>query len=250
MSLEKMVDERVISKYYFDLNNFRFKEVFNDKKYVWDALKNLDKYITVKLEELGMGDRSGVQEVVYVDDNVYIGIGTKVDRGAIIHGPSIIGDNCEIRAGCHFRGNVLVGDKAILGGEFKSSILFDESEAPHYCYIGNSIIGYLTNMAAGVITSPHNFNWTNIIVGIGGEKYDTEMVKFGSIVGDRSVVSSNCVLNPGSLIGKNSIIYPLISWRGFLESEKIAKSNLEIVKRDMNRSNLRESYLTERKLYD
>ena len=238
MNLEKMIDETK-AEYYFDLSNFRFREVFEGHQYVWDVLKELDKYIINKLKELGKGDRSGVRAGAYVADNVHLGNGTTVDHTAVIHGPTIIGANCEIRAGAQFRGNVLVGDGAVLGGEYKSSILFDEANAPHYCYVGNSIVGYRTNMAAGVVTSPHNFSWTPIKIKIGNQEYETGMTKIGSIVGDGTMVGSNCVLNPGSLIGQDSVIYPLISWRGFLPSQKVVKSHLEIVDRDMSKGKLR-----------
>lgn len=248
-----MVDERVKPEYYFDLTKIKYKEIFENREYVWDALKNLDEYIREKLKELGRGDRSGVKEGVFVDDNVYLGEGTTVDSGAIIHGPTIIGDNCEIRAGAKFRGNVLVGNRAILGGEFKSSILFDEADTPHFCYVGNSIIGYQTNLAAGVITAPHNFNWTSLIVKIENQGYDTRMVKFGSVVGDKTTVGSNCVLNPASLIGPNTIVYPLVSWRGFCPKESIVKLEQQQTKveRDMSRPIFRDKYVEKKKhLYD
>lgn len=257
MKLEKMVDEktdeRIKPEYYFDLTKFRHNDIFAGKEYVWDALKNLDVYINDKLKELGKGDRSGVKQGVFIDDNVYLGKGTVVDHGAVIHGPTIIGDGCEIRAGAKFRGSVLVGDGAILGGEFKSSILFDEADVPHNCYVGNSIIGYQTNLAAGVVTSPHNFNWTPLIIEIEGNKYETGMVKFGSIVGDKTTVGSNCVLNPASFIGPNSIVYPNVSWRGFCPKNTIVKLKQEhtIIERDMSVPIFRDKYMEKKKhLYE
>ncbi len=240
-------------EYYFDLSRFKHKEIFDGVEYVWDALKSLDKYIITKLKELGKGDRSGVGKGAFVDDDVYLGNGTTIDSCAVIHGPTIIGDNCEIRAGAKFRGNVLVGDKAILGGEFKSSILFDEADVPHSSYVGNSIIGYQTNLAAGVVTSPHNYNWTPLNVEINGKKYETGMVKFGAVVGDKTTVGSNCVLNPASLIGPDAIIYPLVSLRGFCPEEAVVKLKQEqvIVPRDMSRPVFRDEYASKKKhLYE
>ena len=253
MKLEKMADERIKPEYYFDLSRFRHRDIFDNKEHVWEALRDLDAYINEKLKELGKGDRSGVKENAFVDDNVYLGKGTKVDYGAVIHGPTIIGDNCEIRAGARFRGNVLVGDGAILGGEFKSCILFDEVDIPHYSYVGNSIIGYQTNSADGVVTSPHNFNWTSLVVEIEGRKYDMGMVKFGSIVGDKTTVSSNCVLNPASFIGPNTIVYPNVSWRGFCPKNPIVKLKQEqiIIERDMSVPVFRDKYMEKKKhLYE
>lgn len=251
--VDEKTDERVNPEYYFDLTKFRHNDVFIGKEYVWDALKDLDRYINEKLKELGKGDRSGVKEGAFVDDNVYLGEGTKVGHGAVIHGPTIIGDDCEIRAGAKFRGSVLVGDRAILGGEFKSSILFDEADVPHNCYVGNSIIGYQTNLAAGVVTSPHNFNWTPLVVDIEGKEHEIGMVKFGSIVGDKTTISSNCVLNPASFIGSNTIIYPNVSWRGFCPKESIVKLAQQqvITKRDMSRPVFRDDYMKKKKhLYE
>lgn len=249
-----MIDEKVSPEYYFDLNRIKYKKLFESRKYVWDALKGLDEYIKKKLNVLGQGDRSGVKEGAFVANDVYIGKGSTIDHGAIIHGPTIVGYNCEIRAGAKFRGNVLAGDRAILGGEFKSSILFDEADVPHNCYVGNSIIGYQTNLAAGVITSPHNFNWTPLVIEIEGKKYETGLVKFGSIIGDRTVVGSNCVLNPASLVGKDAILYALVSWRGFCPSRSIVKLKQEqvvVVERDMSKPVFRDEYMKNKKsLYE
>ena len=241
MGLEKMVDERTQTAYYFNTDNFRFRDIFEGKQFVWDALKGLDRYIIGKLNVLGQGDRSGVKVGAFVDDDVYLGNGTIVDSCAVIHGPTIIGDNCQIRAGAKFRGNVLVGDGAVLGGEYKHSILFDKANAPHSCYVGNSIIGYTTNIAAGVVTSPHNFNRNPIKIRIGDNVYETEMIKFGAIVGDGTLVSPNCVLNPGSLIGQDSVIYSGIVFRGFFPSRKILKliQEYQEADRDMSRGVLR-----------
>lgn len=232
-----MIDE-TRPEYYFDLNNFKFRDVFEGGEHVWGALKELDKYIINKIKELGKGDRSGVREGAYVDDDVYLGKGTTVDHTVVIHGPTIIGDNCEIRAGARFRGNVLVGDRAVLGGEYKSSILFNETNAPHNCYVGNSIIGYKANIAWGVATSTHTFSRDKVKIKIGDNGYETGMKKFGSIVGDGAVIGINSALMPGSLIGQDSIIYPLIIWRGFLPSQKIVKAQLDNKKYDIVNRNM------------
>ncbi len=144
----------------------------------------------------------------------------------MIKGPAIIGRNCQIRHNAYIREHVLIGDNCVIGNscEVKNSLLFNQSAAPHFNYIGDSILGYEAHLGAGVKISNFKVIGGNIRVEIDGKPFDTGLRKFGAIIGDRADVGCNAVLNPGSIIGKSSVIYPNTNWRGVLPANSIVKN--------------------------
>jgi NDP-sugar pyrophosphorylase family protein len=160
---------------------------------------------------------------------VFIDEGTVVEAGAMIKGPAWIGKNCQIRSGCYIRENVIVGDGCVLGNscEFKNSILFDECEVPHFNYVGDAILGHKAHLGAGVILSNVRLDRREVIVRHGAEDIATGLRKFSAIVGDRAEIGCNSVINPGSVIGRRCIIYPLSAFGGVLPPDTIWKVKQE-----------------------
>lgn len=193
-----------------DLAQFQFPELFDGCENAWEALKKI-------------GD--------FVKDGKLIGKGTVVEDGAIIKGPAIIGRDCEIRANAYIRGNVIVGDGCVLGNasEFKNCALFNGCQIPHFSYVGDSILGYRAHLGAGVILS----NVKSVPGNVEVDGQDTGLRKFGAIIGDNAEIGCNCVLNPGSIIGRNSILYPNLSWRGVCPPDSIVKllQQQQVIKR-------------------
>lgn len=216
---------------FFELNDFSHKEVFEGCPNVWDVLKRISPYLKNVLKPALFNNAIGFP---YIDHQVYLGRGTVVEDGAMIKGPAIIGENCEIRHGAYIRGNVIIGNNCIVGNscEVKNSILLNHVDIPHYNYVGDSILGNFSHLGAGAICSNLKLDKTNIILREEGREIQTGLRKFGLILGDRAQIGCNCVLNPGSIIGKDSIIYPGLQWRGILASSMIVKSKqaYEIVK--------------------
>ena len=174
-------------------------------------------------------DLSGYTEIT---DGVYVGKNVKISNLATVVPPAIIGDDTEIRPGAYLRGNVIIGKGCVIGNstEIKNSILFDDVSAPHYNYIGDSIVGNFAHLGAGVILSNLKSDKSNIAVK-GAKTYPTCLRKMGSIIGDNAEIGCGCVLNPGTVIGKATSIYPLNSVRGIIPELSIVKSSTVMVKK-------------------
>lgn len=211
---------------FLDLDKFKHADIFNGVEYAWDVLKRIDEYLKKNLKPSIAGK---VMDGAVVERDVYIGKGTVVEPGAMIKGPAVIGDNCEIRHGAYIRGGTIVGDEVIIGNstELKMALLFDGVEVPHYNYVGDSVMGWKSHLGAGVKISNIRLTRDPISVAVAGRKYDTGLVKFGAVIGDRTEIGCNAVLNPGSLLGKNCIIYANVSWRGYLPPNSIVKLRQE-----------------------
>jgi len=205
------------------INNYC--EVFNN---YWDFLKNLNKLIIVMGECL---DKTKYDEV---KPNIWISKKAKVSPTATIVGPCIIDDNAEVRVNAFIRGSVIIGKGCVVGNssEIKNAILFDEAKIPHFNYIGDSILGYKSHFGAGALTSNVKSDESLVKIILNGNKYDTNMKKVGSIVGDNVEIGCNAVLTPGVIIGRNSTIYPLTMVRGEIEGNKIVKSMDNIVDKE------------------
>jgi NDP-sugar pyrophosphorylase family protein len=158
-----------------------------------------------------------------------------IEHGAMIKGPAWIGEGCEIRNGCYIRENVIVGNGAVLGNscEFKNSIIFDEAQIPHFNYVGDSIIGYKGHLGAGVILSNVKLDHGEITVPGKKNPIPTGLKKFGAIIGDKAEIGCNSVLSPGSIIGRDTILYPGTQWRGVAPKNSVVKlkQTLEIIAR-------------------
>lgn len=143
----------------------------------------------------------------------------------MVKGPAVIGKNCELRKGAYIRGNVLIGDDSLVGNssELKQCIVFDKAEISHFNYVGDSIVARKAHMAAGAITSNLKLDSTLISVQLGNVKLPTNLIKFGAFLGEQCQIGCNSVLNPGSIIGSESIVYPNVSFRGYLPARHICK---------------------------
>jgi UDP-N-acetylglucosamine diphosphorylase / glucose-1-phosphate thymidylyltransferase / UDP-N-acetylgalactosamine diphosphorylase / glucosamine-1-phosphate N-acetyltransferase / galactosamine-1-phosphate N-acetyltransferase len=212
---------------FFDLSHFEHKALFENIENVWDAMKNIEAYVKNFLKTMYGYQYAIVERGAFVSSQrtVSIGGGTIIESGAYIKGPAIIGENTEIRSGAYIRENVVIGDNCVIGhaSEIKNSIVLDGGKAPHFNYVGDSIIGRDANLGAGVKLSNLKVNWEAVKVQFDGEKIDTGLLKFGAIVGDGVEIGCNTVLNPGTLLGLECIVYPNASVNGYWPPRTILK---------------------------
>jgi UDP-N-acetylglucosamine diphosphorylase / glucose-1-phosphate thymidylyltransferase / UDP-N-acetylgalactosamine diphosphorylase / glucosamine-1-phosphate N-acetyltransferase / galactosamine-1-phosphate N-acetyltransferase len=215
------------SSEFLNLDQTAHSKLFENQKYVWDALKQIASYLQFRLKPAVFGELVGKP---FISNTVFIGRGTIVEQGAVLKGPAWIGENCHIRSGCYVRENVIVGDNAVMGNscEFKNCILFNEAQVPHFNYVGDSIVGHHAHLGAGVILSNVKLDHREIEVAAADGNIATGLTKFGAIIGDRSEIGCNAVINPGSLIGRDCIIYPGASFRGVLPDSSILKVRQEL----------------------
>ena len=209
----------------YNLEETIAKTLLKDLTYPWEALPKISEFII----DLGKTLDTGIYELK--GENVWIAKSAKVMPSAYIKGPAIIGENAEIRHCAFIRGNSIIGNNAVVGNstELKNVILFNNVQVPHYNYVGDSILGYKAHMGAGSITSNVKSDKKLVIVKKGKETIETGLKKFGAMIGDNVEVGCNSVLNPGSVIGRNTNIYPLSSVRGVVPENSIYKNQNEIV---------------------
>ncbi len=195
--------------------------------YPWEALGKIGETI------VEIGNRLPKELYEQREENVWVAKSAKVAPTAYIHGPAIIGEETEVRHCAFIRGNALVGDRCVVGNstELKNVILFDNVQVPHYNYVGDSILGYRSHMGAGSITSNVKSDKKPVIVKAGEEQLETGLKKFGAMVGDGVEVGCGTILNPGSVVGKNSNIYPLSMVRGYVEADSVYKNQNEVVEK-------------------
>ena len=204
----------------FDLSHSAARPLFDRVTRPWQVLPLLLDFLL----ELGPRLSSDFEEVV---PGVWVGKGTLVDPLAALRGPAIIGRDCEIRPGAFVRSGVLAGDGCVLGNssEFKNCLLFDGVQAPHFNYIGDSILGLGVHFGAGVIASNFKAGGGEVLVEWDGERVGSGLNKLGVLAGDGADVGSQAVLNPGVVLGRRCVIYPLVSVRGSVPASTIAKSS-------------------------
>ncbi len=197
-------------------------------EYPWDILPRLSEMISE------LGETLSPTEYERRGEDVWISRLASVAESAYIKGPTIICEGAEVRHCAFIRGGVLVGKGAVVGNstEIKNAVLFDKAQAPHYNYIGDSILGFGAHFGAGAITSNVKGDKTNVTVGGGEEKLETGLRKFGALVGDRGEIGCGTVLNPGTVIGRNTQIYPMSSVRGIVGENKIYKSHDNIIDKE------------------
>lgn len=216
----------------FDLAQTEHAALFEGCDHAWDVLKKLKDYIEAHARPSLKNTCDGV---AYIGEQVTIGEGTVVEDGVMIKGPAIIGRNCQIRHNAYIREHVIVGDNCVVGNscELKHSILFNNCQVPHFNYVGDSVLGYKAHLGAGVKISNVKIVAGNVTVEIDGKPFDTGLRKFGAILGDHAEAGCNAVLNPGSILGRHSLVYPCTNWRGVLAAHSIAKNKaaVEVVKR-------------------
>ncbi len=211
----------------FDLTQTEHAAIFDGCEHAWDALKKIKDYIAKNVRpEL----RNKCVGGAWIGDNVFIGEGTVVEDGVMIKGPAIIGKNCQLRHNAYLREDVIIGDGCVVGNscEFKNSMLLNNAQVPHFSYVGDSILGYKAHLGAGVKISNLKLTPGNISIEWEKKTIDTGLRKFGAMIGDHVEVGCNAVLNPGTVIGRDSLVYPNTNWRGVLASKHIAKNRAEV----------------------
>ncbi len=201
------------------------ENTFSSCEYPWQILPKIGELI----KELTKGGLDGFREI---REGVFVGDGVTIAHSAIINPPAIIGAGCEIRTGAYLRGNVIVGKGCVIGNssELKNCILLDHVQVPHYNYVGDSILGNHSHMGASSICSNLKSDGRSVVIRA-DEDIETGLRKVGTFLGDYADIGSSCVLNPGTVIGKHTSVYPLCSLRGAFPEDSIVKSCERIVKR-------------------
>lgn len=203
------------------------KDLFAGATYPWEVLPKIGSFI------VELGKTLSEEEYEKRGENVWIAKSATVAPSAYINGPAIIGKNAEVRHCAFIRGNAIVGEGAIVGNstELKNVVLFNKVQVPHYNYVGDSILGFKSHMGAGSITSNVKSDKKLVVVKTEKEKIETGMKKFGAMLGDEVEVGCGSVLNPGTVVGSHSNIYPLSSVRGFVPAGSIYKKQGEVVEK-------------------
>ena len=209
----------------FDLNHTLAKDYLQEYEYPWEALKGIRNLIIELQKSLG-------DEYVETSPQVFVHKEATIFPTAYLGAPCIIGKGTEVRHGAFIRGSALVGENCVVGNsvELKNVILFDNVQVPHYNYVGDSILGYKSHMGAGSITSNDKSDKKNVIIH-GEVEMETGIKKIGAMLGDNVEVGCNSVLNPGTIIGPNSNVYPLSCVRGVIPANSIRKHDGTIVQK-------------------
>ncbi|MBR2831560.1 MAG: UDP-N-acetylglucosamine pyrophosphorylase [Oscillospiraceae bacterium] len=212
----------------YDLGHTRACEYLRQFTYPWEALAGIADLIRE------IGKTLSPEEYDHPAEDVWIAKDATVYHTAFIAGPCIIGHNTEVRQCAFIRGSALVGENCVVGNstELKNVILFDNVQVPHYNYVGDSILGYKAHMGAGSVTSNVKSDKTLVVVKNGAEHFDTGRKKVGAMLGDRVEVGCNSVLNPGTVVGRDSSVYPVSCVRGVVPACSIYKGPDNIVPKE------------------
>lgn len=218
----------VIIKELYTLDESIAKDIFDGAIYPWEVLPKIGEFI------LRLGETLPEDKYEKRGENIWIAKSAKVYPSVCINGPAIIDEEAEIRHCAFIRGNAVVGKGAVVGNstELKNVILFNKVQVPHYNYVGDSILGYKAHMGAGSITSNVKSDKTLVVVKAGQERCETGLKKFGAMLGDCVEVGCNSVLNPGTIIGRETNIYPVSMVRGVIPPHSIYKKQGEIVDKE------------------
>jgi NDP-sugar pyrophosphorylase family protein len=208
---------------FFDLKQTDHAAIFHGVTQSWEIVPKLKAYLE---ENLVPGNLGRVLGEPPIGKRVFIGKDTVIEPGAYIKGPAWIGPECEIRHGAYIRENVIIGAGSVIGNsvEIKNSFLFNGCQVPHFNYVGDSVLGAKVHLAAGAIISNLKLNGDFITVRVREGLVTTGLRKFGALVGDGAEIGCNAVLNPGSILGRRTLVYPGVIWRGVLPAHSIAKS--------------------------
>ena len=208
-----------------DLKETIASELFEGKTYPWEVLPEIKDFI------LKLGKTLDPEEYEYKEGDIWIAKSAKIAPTACINGPAIIGKDTEVRHCAFIRGNAIVGEGCVVGNstELKNVVIFNCVQVPHYNYVGDAVLGYRSHMGAGSICSNVKSDKQPVVVKDGEEKIETGLKKFGAMLGDHVEVGCGSVLNPGTVIGRNSNIYPLSSVRGCVPADSIYKNKNEVV---------------------
>ena len=208
----------------FAFNSVFFKNLFSEYTYPWDILPELKDLIDNII-------RVGIGEYTLFGDRILIGKNVRISPSAYIKGPTIISDNCEIRHGAFIRGSVILGKGCVVGNssELKNCILMDRAQAPHFNYVGDSVLGEGAHLGAGAICSNLRSDGKNVLIRTESEAIDTGRRKLGAILADGAEIGCGAVLCPGTVIGMSTTVYPLIMTRGVYPANSIVKSTYEVI---------------------
>ena len=209
----------------YDCNVPYLKELFDTSEYPWEMLPKIKELLLVLIEK-GLPDFSELKPGVLVGKDI------KIADSATIEAPAIIGHGTEIRPGAYIRGSVITGSNCVMGNssEFKNCILLDNVQVPHYNYVGDSVLGNKAHMGAGAVCSNLKSDGKAVVIR-GEEELETGLRKVGGILADGADVGCGCVINPGTVIGKNTSVYPLTALRGVYPENSIVKSQNHVVQR-------------------
>ncbi len=210
-----------------DISKTIAADIFDGLEYPWQALPKISDFI------IKIGPTLSADEYDRIGDDIWVAKTADVMPSAYLHGPLIIGPETQVRHCAFIRGSAIIGRGCVIGNssELKNCIIFDNAQVPHYNYIGDSILGYRSHLGAGAKTSNLKSDKSNVCVRAEDEIIETGMKKFGAIVGDNVEVGCNTILNPGSVIGRNTTIYPLSMVRGFVAHDSIYKKQGEIAEK-------------------
>lgn len=219
--------EKLTVKELFNLNETIAKDLLNSVTYPWEALPKISAFI------VELGETLDEEKYEKRDKDIWIAKNATVATTTYIHGPAIIGENAEVRHCAFIRGNAIVGEGAVVGNstELKNVILFNKVQVPHYNYVGDSILGYKSHMGAGSITSNVKSDKTLVTIRTEENIVETGLKKFGAILGDEVEVGCGSVLNPGTVVGSHTNIYPLSMVRGYVPAKSIYKKQGEIAEK-------------------
>ena len=219
------MNKKVEIKDLFECKTPYLKDLFAKFKYPWEMLPEIKSYI-LELIEKGL---DGFEEI---SENVYVGKNVKIYPTVTIEGPAIIGSGTEIRPGAFIRGSVITGENCVIGNssELKNCVLLENVQVPHYNYVGDSVLGNKAHMGAGSICSNLKTDGKAVVIH-GDKEYETGLRKIGGILADGADIGCGCVLNPGTVIGRNTSVYPLNALRGVFPDGCIVKTQTDIVER-------------------
>ncbi|MBQ7599909.1 MAG: UDP-N-acetylglucosamine pyrophosphorylase [Clostridia bacterium] len=210
----------------FDCGIEYLKGAFVDHEYPWDILPEIRVLISALLE-------TGIKGFTKVRDNMLVGENVRIADSAVIEGNVILGHGTEVRPGAYIRGNVITGPDCVIGNstELKNCILLEHVQVPHYNYVGDSILGNYAHMGAGAVCSNLKSDGKSVVIH-GERDLETGLRKIGAFLGDRADIGCGCVLNPGTVIGKVTSVYPMTAVRGVIPSGMIVKAMNDIVVRE------------------
>ena len=223
-----MKEQLTVKALYAYPEQSRAWELLSKVEYPWEVLSDLSDFI------LKLGPTLPKDLYEEVGENVWIAKSATISPLATIGGPTIIGENTQVGSGAFIRQSALVGDTCVVGNatELKNCILFDNVQVPHYNYVGDSVLGYKAHMGAGAVTSNLKSDKKNIVVHAGEDAIETGRRKVGAMLGDYADVGCNSVLNPGSVIGPHTNVYPLSFVRGYIPANSIMKNGGKIVPKE------------------
>lgn len=219
------MSKKVRTNELFDCKTEYLKPLFASAEYPWEMLSKMKEYIISVINE-------GIEGYTLIADGILVGENVKIYPTATIEAPAIIGSGTEVRPGAFLRGSVITGENCVIGNssELKNCILLEGVQIPHYNYVGDSILGNKAHMGAGSICSNLKSDGKPVVIH-GDEEYATGLRKIGGILADGADIGCGCVLNPGTIIGRGTSVYPLTSVRGVVEEFSIVKSMNHIVEK-------------------